>query len=71
MFSDAEGRKGPPPAPAPRIDLDTRLRDLRICTQGITWSKVGTALEGMIFTASDPIVLEVPQAFRPLSERLG
>jgi hypothetical protein len=48
----------------------TRVGELAICDRGV-WSTAGSRREGAILLADDPRVAAVPEAFRPLIERLG
>jgi hypothetical protein len=41
-----------------------------ICMRGIIQSRAGGCLEDTIVLDTDPRVVEVPEAFRPLIERL-
>lgn len=71
VIAMAEAASPPvPQAPPPRIDPATPLSALVACSRGILSSKAGTAREGAIHLADDAIVLAVPEAFMPLSERL-
>ena len=60
-----------PPARPCRIDPQTVLADLLICTQGILNSSAGPCSPGRIVDRTDPIVAVAPECFRPLQDTLG
>ena len=60
-----------PPARPCRIDPQTVLADLLVCTQGILNSSAGSCGTGRIVTRTDPIVAVAPECFRPLMDTLG
>ena len=53
------------------IDEATPIGELMICTKGILASKVGAVHEGTVVFKGDARVAAVPEAFRPLVERLS
>ena len=57
-------------AKAPSIPPNTRVSELMQCTQTISMSKAGSCSEGTVLLRSDPRVRLVPEAFRPLLERV-
>ena len=67
----AEAASTAPPARPCRIDPQTVLADLMICTQGILNSTAGSCATGRIVTRTDPIVSIAAECFRPLMDTLG
>jgi hypothetical protein len=54
----------------PHMSGDTPVSRLMICARGIIQSRAGGCLQDAIVLDTDPRVAEVPEAFRPLIERL-
>ena len=57
--------------PPPRIDPETKIKDLVVCHISVVRSEWGPCPEGQIMRADHPLVLAAPDAFRPLAEHIG
>jgi hypothetical protein len=54
----------------PRIPPTTPIADLAYCHRGIVRSANGPCHVGKVLMASDPLVIEFPECFVPLMDRI-